>query len=230
MGTDSTLAFLATSVVFINELASLCEYVGADAREVERGLKSEMRIGSRAYLKPGNAFAGGTLARDVNFLNQIGDRHHFPTELFTAVLQSNQRHRQWVQRRITDVMGDIANKTVAILGLTYKPGTDTLRRSESIETCKWLNQQGVNIKAYDPRITQLPDELMPFIQLSSSVSDALKDADAAVIATEWPEFAELSTDVFLSSLRQPIVFDANGYLSKSLSNSHVTYFTVGRAS
>lgn len=220
-------AFLATSVVFINELASLCEQVGADASEVERGLKSESRIGKTAYLKPGNAFAGGTLARDVSFLIQIGKQQHLPTELFSAVIESNNVHRSWAQRRLSDVLGPLSGKTIAILGLTYKPGTDTLRRSAAIETCRVLQQQGVNVVAYDPVVKTLPDKLKTIISLQETVQDAIQNADAAVIATEWPEFKTLTTDDFIGKLKQPLLFDANGFLAKNI-NQNMCYFTVGR--
>jgi UDPglucose 6-dehydrogenase len=127
-------AFLATSVVFINELASLCEQTGADAKEVERGLKTESRIGPRAYLGPGAAFAGGTLARDVVFLRTLGERVERPTPLMDGVEASNRAHRGWAQRRLQAELGTLAGRTVAVWGLTYKPGTDTLRRSTALAT------------------------------------------------------------------------------------------------
>src|SRR3972149_6413482 len=104
-------AFLATSVAFANELASLCELVGADAKEVERGLKTEPRIGPKAYLSPGGAFAGGTLARDISFLEEIGSIGRQPTPLFSAVKTSNDVHRQWPRRKIQGLLGALKGKT-----------------------------------------------------------------------------------------------------------------------
>jgi UDPglucose 6-dehydrogenase len=223
-------AFLATSVVFINELATLCERVGANAQEVERGLKSEMRIGAKAYLKPGAAFAGGTLARDVTYLIQIGKRKNQPTDLFSAVIKSNKNHRAWSQRRLLDVLGNLQNKTIAMLGLTYKPGTDTLRRSTAIETCRWLQQQGAIVIAHDPVVKQLPQDLHGMIQLQPSVQQALQDADAAIIATEWAEFNSLTVDDFLNYLKQPLLFDPSGFLAKKLGgDNRISYFTVGKS-
>jgi UDPglucose 6-dehydrogenase len=135
-------AFLATSVTFINEIAALCEQVGADASEVERGLKSEARIGPKAYLSPGGAFAGGTLARDVMFLSELGRQKGIATHLLSSVKTSNDAHRQWAQRRLAQLLDGVSGRTVAVWGLTYKPGTDTLRRSSAIELCKWLGSQG----------------------------------------------------------------------------------------
>ena len=222
-------AFLATSVVFINELATLCEHVGADAREVESGLKSEERIGQKAYLRPGNTIAGGTLARDVNFLVQIGQQKKINTPLFSTLLTSNQAHKHWSCRRMTDVLNDLNHKTIATLGLTYKAGTNTLRRSSAVETCRWLSTQGATIVAYDPAITHLPSDLMQFISLKSTLNEALCNADAIVIATDWPEFTALSADQLLATVKQPYVFDAGGFLANTLGNdARVRYFSVGR--
>jgi len=221
-------AFLATSVVFINEIAALCEQVGANAREVEQGLRSEDRIGYKAYLRPGNAIAGGTLARDVNYLIQIGQQQAVEIPLFSALLASNHEHKQWPCRRMLQILKDLKSKTIAILGLTYKAGTNTLRRSAAIEVCQWLSQQGANVVAYDPAIYELPSELTAYIQLKNSLSEVLQDADAVLVATEWPEFGELSVEKFLANIKQPYVFDASGFLAKILGNDkRVHYFSVG---
>lgn len=223
-------AFLATSVVFINELATLCENAGADAREVERGLKSEIRIGAKAYLRPGSAFAGGTLARDIRYLIENGKQQNLPTQLFSAVLSSNHSHKQWSCRRLETVLGDLKDKIVAVLGLTYKAGTDTLRRSAAIETCQWLSQQGAKVVAYDPVVKNLPTDLAKHINLKTTLSEALKDADAVVISTEWPEFTSLLAEEFVAHLKQPLVFDASGFLEKNLGNDkRIRYFSVGKS-
>lgn len=222
-------AFLATSVVFINELAVLCERVGANAREVEQGLKSEERIGRKAYLRPGNAIAGGTLARDVNFLIQIGQEQQLEPSLFSALLASNHAHKQWSCRRIVEILKDLKNKTITTLGLTYKAGTDTLRRSTAVETCEWLSQQGANVLAYDPVVSDLPSDLSQFIDLKSSLVEALQGADAILVSTEWPEFMALNVEELLANAKQPFVFDPSGFLAKNLGNdARVHYFSVGR--
>lgn len=222
-------AFLATSVVFINELASVCERVGADAREVERGLKSEERIGAKAYLRPGAAIGGGTLARDVNFLVQIGAEQHMATPLFSALLESNHAHKQWSCRRIMDIMKNLRDKTIATLGLTYKAGTDTLRRSTAIETCEWLSQQGARVIAYDPVVNELPSTLRKFIDLKTTIEEALMHADAIVVTTEWPQFTALNAEQLLACSKQPLVFDASGFLMKTLGNDkRIKYYSVGR--
>jgi UDPglucose 6-dehydrogenase len=221
-------AFLATSVVFINEIAVLCESMGADAREVEKGLKSELRIGPKAYLHPGPAFAGGTLARDLNYLIDLGQQSKRTMPLFSAALESNKTHRSWASQKLHSVLGDLKNKKIAILGLTYKPGTDTLRRSTAIETAEWLHAQGVIVTAYDPVIRSLPEEYQKVIALKSSANAALQNTDAVVIATEWPEFKALSASDF-QTMQSNLVIDVGGFLYQELSdNKNINYMTVGR--
>jgi UDPglucose 6-dehydrogenase len=223
-------AFLATSVTFINEVATLCEQVGADAKEVERGLKSEPRIGPRAYLGPGAAFAGGTLARDITFLEQIGAAHHQPTHLLSAVRTSNDIHKQWVHRKLQDLLGDLRGQTVAVWGLVYKPGTSTLRRSYAVELCEWLARQGVHVRAHDPAAQVLPEELAQRFALCSTPLAALEGAAALVVATGWPEYHLLTTDTVVSAMRMPVVVDPNRFLEKTLgSDSRIRYATVGKA-
>ena len=221
-------AFLATSVVFINEIAALCEYTGADAHEGERGLKSESRIGPAAYLRPGGAIGGGTLLRDVHYLIDIGKQKEFPTLLYSSLVQSNDVHKQWVCRRLLHVLGTLADKKVAILGLTYKVGTDTLRRSTAVEICTWLQQQGVTVLAYDPNIQVLPESL-GFIQLKSTLDETLEMADAVILATEYPEFKNLNADYLSQRMPNPMIFDASGFLAKNLSaDERISYYSVGR--
>ena len=128
-------AWLALSVTFANEIARLCEAVGADAREVERGLRSEPRIGQKAYIRPGAAFAGGTLARDVVALTRLAREHGDPAAIFPAILAGNEAHKDWALDRLRTLLDPLEGATVAVLGLTYKPGTDTLRRSGAVELC-----------------------------------------------------------------------------------------------
>ena len=152
-------AFLATSVTFINEIAALCEQTGADAKEVERGLKTEKRIGPSAYLGPGTAFAGGTLARDIVFLKALGTAVHLQTPVMDGVDASNREHRNWARRRLAATLAPLDGRIVAVWGLTYKPGTDTLRRSTAVELCRWLVQQGVHVRVHDPAAGELPPDL-----------------------------------------------------------------------
>lgn len=222
-------AFLAVSVTFINELARVCEAVGADAKEVERGLKSEGRIGPKAYLSPGAAFAGGTLARDIRFLVDLGKRHQTGTPLFCGVWASNKLHKDWVRERLTPLLAGATDPVVAVLGLTYKPGTDTLRRSAAVELCTWLHGLGVRVRACDPAVRRLPDDLAKIVSLCDSPADALAGADVAVIATEWPDFKALSADQFVARMRRPQVIDQNHFLAAALAGDpRIGYCATGK--
>jgi len=221
-------AFLALSVTFINELSSLCETVGANGRDVEMGLKSEERIGPKAYLRPGDAIAGGTLMRDINYLTQLGQQQNRNTFLISSILESNHYHKQWSCRKVASLLKDLTGKKVAMLGLTYKAGTDTLRRSTAIETCEWLHQQGIAVHAYDPTISALPEEFAKFIQLKTNVKDALSAVDAVVVSTEWPQFRDLHADEFVTHTKRPLVIDPSGFIAKNIgSDARIEYFSVG---
>lgn len=223
-------AFLATSVTFINEIARLCEVVGADAKEVERGLKSEARIGPKAYLAPGGAIAGGTLKRDLQFLAQRGRECDVATPLVAGVLASNAAHEGWLRRHLEHILAGIDRPVVTLLGLTYKPGTDTLRRSSSIELGRWLATQGVRVKACDPAVRQLPPELAAVFELHSTVEIALADADAAVVGTEWPVFRALTPQTLTAHMRRPCLIDPNHFLSALMGqDERLRYIAPGRA-
>jgi UDPglucose 6-dehydrogenase len=225
-------AFLATSVTFINELARLCEAVGADAKEVERGLRTERRIGPKAYLAPGAAFTGGTLARDLQFLAAVGQARHVGTPLLSGVLASNALHLAWAREKVRGLLADVIGPpVVAVLGLAYMPGTDRLARSAGVELCRWLHGQGVRVRAYDPAVAggSTPEELAGSAEVCGRAADALAGADLAVVATEWPAFRKLSGDDVAGAMRRPRVLDPNWYLAANLAaDPRVTYVATGR--
>ena len=222
-------AFLATSVSFINEIAELCEQVGADAGAVERGLKSDSRIGPRAYLSPGAAFAGGTLARDVMSLSELGRVNDVATHLITSVKTSNDAHRRWAARRLHQLLGGVSGKTVAVWGLTYKPGTDTLRRSSSVELCQWLVDQGAAVIAHDPAIRNLPRNEGYRFTLAETALTAVRGASALVVATPWPEYRETAAGDVAAQMVRGLVLDANGFVKQTLgTHDGIEYVTVGR--
>lgn len=223
-------SFLALSVTFANELAAVCERVGADAKEVERGLKTESRIGPRAYLAPGAAFAGGTLARDVAFLTAIGGAQGLALPLLGAVRPSNEWHKKWAQRRLDERLGRLAGATVAVWGLTYKPGTDTLRRSAAVELCVDLAACGADVVAWDPAVRALPDALQEAMTLAPSANAAVRGASALVIATEWPEFRHLDLASLVGSMKRKLVLDANRFLEDRFAGLDVEYYAVGMPS
>ena len=220
-------SFLALSITFMNEIARVCEHVDADAREVERGLKSEARIGPKAYLSPGGPFAGGTLARDVVTLDHLASRFGEELFLIPAIKTSNDQHKKWAIQKLREELGPLTGKRVAILGLTYKPNTDTLRRSLAIELCRSLVAERADLTAFDPVVAVMPGDLSK-IQITRRVSEAIKDADATVVATEWPQLLEIDWQESVALMKQPIIVDANGFLLAKLSeNPEVIYRTVG---
>ncbi|WP_342220605.1 nucleotide sugar dehydrogenase [Rickettsiella endosymbiont of Miltochrista miniata] len=221
-------AFLATSIVFINELATLCEYYGADAHSITQGLMTDIRIGPNAYLTPGSAFSGGTLTRDIHYLIQLSDACKINFNFFQEVLQSNQRHISWIQTKITENIKSLKGKKVAILGLAYKPGTDSIRHSFTINLSLWFNTQGAIVNAYDPVIKHLTSDLERIIYLQKDIDSALYEADIVVIGTECPEFLNIRIDQLGSQLPMPYLFDMNGFLSQQLEGEEaIKYFKVG---
>lgn len=221
-------SFLALSVSYINEIAALAETVGADAQEVAAGLKSEPRIGPRAYLGPGGPFAGGTLARDVVSLTKLGEKQKVPLALIPAIKESNDRHRGWAARKLRGVVPAGPASVVAVLGLAYTTGTNTLRRSAAVELCRQLKEAGITVRAYDPLIRE-PDADHQDLALFDSAAAAVRGAHAVVICTEWPEFRDYPWPVLLKSMAHPVVVDANRLVEKAVAAvPGVVYLTVGR--
>lgn len=222
-------AFLATSVTFINEVARICEAVGADAKEVELGLKSEPRIGPRAYLSPGGAFAGGTLARDVQFLMELGRQHGLETPLFQGVFAGNELHKGWVLQHVHRVVRGTAEPVVAILGLTYKAGTSTLRRSAALELCQHLWAAHIRVQAHDPMVEALPPSLAADLNLCATVPAVLTGADVLVVNTGHPEYRELHPELLLQRMRRPCVIDPNHFLASQLqAHPNIVYIATGK--
>jgi UDPglucose 6-dehydrogenase len=222
-------SFLALSITFINEVARLCEHTGADAKEVSLGLKSEPRIGPKAYLGPGGPFAGGTLARDVVTLTKLAEASGEKISVIPAIKQSNDLHRGWAFRRLQSRLGDLRGKKIAVLGLTYTTNTDTLRRSAAVELCQQLLAAAANVSAFDPAVKNLPGELSK-IQLASEIAVALNGAEAVAICTEWPQFRQADWAKIIPQMRQPVFVDANRFLEKELKNlPGVEHLSVGRA-
>ncbi|MEI6314608.1 MAG: nucleotide sugar dehydrogenase [Syntrophus sp. (in: bacteria)] len=223
-------AFLATSVVFANEIASVCEMVGADAREVERGLKSEQRIGPKAYLSPGGAFAGGTLARDIAFLKEVGQEHKLSTPLLESVKTSNELHKSWVYRKLRCHLPSLVGVVVTVWGLTYKPGTDTLRRSMAVEWCNWLIGQGAKVRVHDPAVKELPLEWNGLVQRFDTALEALKGAQALLIGTEWPEYRGIPGVHITAAAPGLVVLDPSRFLSSLGNATALRYVAVGSQS
>jgi UDPglucose 6-dehydrogenase len=201
-------AFLATSVVFANEIAILCEHVGADAKEVERGLKTESRIGPKAYLSPGAAFAGGTLARDINFLDLAGTRYGLPIHLLRSVRLSNDEHRSWIRRQLENLFPVLRDLRVAIWGLAYKPGTDTLRRSSSVDLVEWLLAKGAVVSTYDPLVKELPSGWSAVAHRDTALA-AASDAQVVIVTMQFSSLHSTLEQIVKSLSPTPLFIDPN---------------------
>ena len=220
-------AFLATSVVFANEIAAIAERVGADAREIEEGLKSDVRIGRRAYVRAGEAFAGGTLARDITFLRAIGaERDAVPLQI-AATYESNEHHKTWIDREAARLLAGTPSPRIAILGLTYKPGTDTLRSSTAVGLGRRLTRSGARVTGFDPAIRADRPELGSAVMRAASVEEALLDADIAIVMTPWPEFREIAPATW-QCMRHRRVIDPQRFLEATAGPYVDDYAAFGR--
>ncbi len=222
-------AFLATSISFANEIANLCDELGADALKVAEALRRDGRIGQKARLLPGLGFAGGTLARDLKVLKNLGDKFGYETHLINGVLKVNEQQNKLVIRKLTKVYGSIKGLTIGVLGLTYKAGTSTLRRSAALEIIRDLINEGAIVKAYDPKAALEEVEVHKEFEFCPDPYAVAKGADALVIVTEWPEFKSLNFDLIKSEMKKPVLIDTKNILDREqMIEKGVLYFGVGR--
>ena len=222
-------AFLATSIVFANEISGICEVMGADAKEVERGLKTEKRIGPGAYLSPGGPYAGGTLARDINFIIKLSKQYKLNSYIANSVSESNDHHKLWINRKLKKIFKSLDSVQITIWGLTYKPGTDTLRRSQSVELGNWLLKEGAILSVYDPNISRLPSEWENKVTLFNDSNDSIKDSDVLIIGSPLEIFKK-DIDFIASKKNKTIVIDQIRFLEKNLNKSvikKINYYSVG---
>jgi UDPglucose 6-dehydrogenase len=221
-------AFLALSITFTNEIANIAEQVGANASDIEKALRSDVRIGPNAYVKAGPAFAGGTLARDVQFLSDIAEREKLAAPLIGNIIASNRAHGQWSINQLRRRLGPLAGKTIAVLGLSYKAGTDAIRRSPSIELLRDLLADGATARVYDPAVRKLPDEFRSGVIIADDANGAIEGAVAVVVATEWPQFRELVGEDFASAMKGHLVLDPGAFLSPTVRKaSTLTVVSIG---
>jgi UDPglucose 6-dehydrogenase len=178
---------------------------------VEAGLKSDARIGPKAYLRAGQAFAGGTLARDLTFLAEIGERTGAAVGQLEATQSSNERHKAWLETTVLAALAGNADPAVALLGLVYKPGTDTLRASTAIALARRLGPAGIRVSGFDPAIRPGNRELAGIVDVAPNAAAALLDADVAVVATPWPVFRDLSARDFVG-MRGSTLVDPDRFL------------------
>jgi UDPglucose 6-dehydrogenase len=220
-------AFLALSITFTNELATIAERVGASAPDIERALRSDPRIGPNAYVKAGPAFAGGTLARDVQFLSALAEQAKLQTPLIGSIVASNRAHGQWSINRLRRRLGPLKGKTVAVLGLSYKAGTDAIRRSPAIELLRELLADGAIVRVYDPAVRNLPSEFSA-ATMAGDAAGAITGAAAVVLATEWPDFKTLRAEDF-SRMQGRLVLDPASFLPPAVrDDTSLTILSIGR--
>jgi UDPglucose 6-dehydrogenase len=183
-------AFLATKISFINEIANVCEETGADVLEVAKGMGLDHRIGTH-FLKPGIGFGGSCFPKDVSALKQLAGNSGYHFQLLTAVIEVNELQKRRVIGKLQKHLGSLVGKTVALLGLAFKPETDDMREASSLVLAARLQADGAQVRAYDPVAEEEARKLMVGVEFADSALEALDGADACIIVTEWREFAEL---------------------------------------
>ncbi|PWV93806.1 UDPglucose 6-dehydrogenase [Paenibacillus cellulosilyticus] len=223
-------AFLATKISFINEIANICEKVGADVTKVAEGMGHDNRIG-RSFLKAGIGYGGSCFPKDTQALIQIAGHVDYEFKLLKSVVEVNQDQRFNVIRKLEAILDDLQGKTIAIWGLAFKPETDDIRDAPAVEIIQTLLQRGASVKAYDPVATSNFSRLIshPQLKYCDSKEEAVANADALCLLTEWKEFAEISLLELEGLLRKPILIDGrNVFSEEELSQTSFIYYSVGR--
>ena len=221
-------AFLATKISFINEMADLCEKAGADIQDVSRGIGLDGRIGAK-FLHAGPGFGGSCFPKDTLALRKTAQDLGAPTRIVEAVVAVNDARKIAMAKKIEHAFGGVKGKTIAVLGLTFKPSTDDMRDAPSLVIVPYLQKQGATIRAFDPQGAPEARKLLN-IELCRDAFDALDGADGAVILTEWNEFRALNMSRMKSLLRKPLVIDLrNIYRPSQMAAAGFTYVSIGRA-
>lgn len=222
-------AFLATSITFANHLADLCEASGANIMDVIRGTKSDARIGERAYLSPGIGFSGGTLGRDLRVLADLNKAYGLRANIYESILDYNSERKTVIIAKIKKILGEeLSGKTICALGLTYKPGTSTLRRSLPLEIVELLCREGAKLRAYDPKADYSELDVVPGFVMCSSIDDALSGSNLAVLFTEWSDFKEYDWQNGARLMQDAKFFDTKNFLADSgLSRKGFQYTGIG---
>jgi UDPglucose 6-dehydrogenase len=231
-------AFLATKISFINEIADLCEKVGADVRDVARGIGSDTRIGSR-FLQPGPGYGGSCFPKDTLALLQTGQIYGTKLQIIDAVTRVNEQRKQAMGAKViealsadpegTDEVQGVYGKTVALLGLTFKADTDDMRDSPAIDIVKSLRAVGVTVRAYDPEGMETSKSVIEGLVYCADSYEAMTGADAAVIVTEWDAFRALDLARAKKLLNRPLLVDLRNLYSRSdVERQGFEYVAVGR--
>ena len=226
-------AMLATKISFINEIANICEKVGADANQVRIGIGSDQRIGYN-FIYPGAGYGGSCFPKDVKALTKIAKENGYTAQLITAVEQVNNAQKLVIAEKIITRFGeDLTGFTFGVWGLAFKPGTDDMREAPAIYVIKELVSRGAKIKAYDPKaVNEAKAHYLKGIQNITYVSskyDVLKDSDALVLLTEWKEFRSPDFEEIIAQLKTPVIFDGrNQYIAYDLENKGLEYYRIGK--
>ncbi|PHD54924.1 UDP-glucose 6-dehydrogenase [Bacillus toyonensis] len=223
-------AFLATKISFINEIANLCEVVGADVQEVAKGMGKDNRIGE-AFLQPGIGYGGSCFPKDVKALIHTAKLHGIPFSLLKETVAINDFQQELLVVKAINRLGDLKGKKITMLGLAFKPETDDMREAPSIKIARSLVKLGAEVVAYDPvAIDNAKNILGGTIKFASSVLKAVVDADAIFIVTEWDEFRRLDLERLMKIMRQPLVFDGRNCFEENRIRDckKIEYYPIGR--
>jgi len=221
-------AFLATKISFINEIANVCEEVGADVDQVARGMGLDQRIGS-SFLRAGIGYGGSCFPKDVSALKMLAGNTGYHFQLLTAVIEVNELQKRRVVGKLEKHLGSLIGKRVALLGLAFKPDTDDMREASSLVLAARLQGEGAEVVAYDPVAAERATELLGSVEMATSAMEALEGADAAVLVTEWTEFAELDWAAAAEKMARPMLVDGRNFLDpEKLIAAGFEYEGIGR--
>lgn len=221
-------SFLATKISFINEIANLCEKVGADVHMVAKGMGLDQRIGSK-FLHAGPGFGGSCFPKDVKALLNIAKTNNTEMTIIQAAINANDRQHEYAVNKIKKALSGCKGKNIAVLGLSFKPNTDDLRDAPSLYIIRRLLDEGAKISAYDPVSMKYAKAVFPRIKYCKNIYDTVKAADALVIVTEWNQFRNLDLERIKKLLRQPNFFDLrNIYEPAKMKKLGFKYFCTGR--
>jgi len=222
-------AFLATKVTFINEIANLCEYAGADVHHVAKAMGLDGRIGKK-FLHPGPGYGGSCFPKDTRALWRLAQERGYPFKLLNSVIEVNEEQKQRMVTKISNKVGDLQGKTIGILGLAFKPNTDDIRESSAIEIIKGLLAKGAKVKAFDPAAMEEARVVLPNVDYGKDAYDVAQGCDALVLVTEWNQFRRLDLQRLKELLKRPIFIDLrNVYEPDQMKRLGFDYDCVGRA-
>ncbi|MBF0554905.1 MAG: UDP-glucose/GDP-mannose dehydrogenase family protein [Nitrospirae bacterium] len=221
-------AFLATKISFINEIANLCERVGADVHDVARAMGLDGRIGKK-FLHPGPGFGGSCFPKDTHALLSLAEREGVTLNVVSGTVKTNDAQRELMLEKILRAVGDINGKTAAFLGLSFKPNTDDIREAPSLYLIGEILDRGGKINAFDPVASENAAKLFPTVNYCSTIDDTLRGADVAVMMTEWNQFRNLDFERIFAIMRRPLFFDLrNVYDPVKMRSLGFEYYSVGR--